>query len=149
MACESSGISEPMPVAATRPAARRRRTAYRADAAASSGVRALLAAESRIVAALTIRRRPKLSGFDNPRATGWVICCSRGVRQYASTMIGAICADFAGSTTTATGPGWPPGVRRHDACTASQRPFGEGLTAALAEHVEHAPDAVTEPEHRA
>jgi hypothetical protein len=27
--------------------------------------------------------------------------------------------------------------------------FGEGLTAALAEHVEHAPDAVTEPEHRA
>jgi hypothetical protein len=39
-------------------------------------------------------------------------------------MIGAICADFAGSMTTAVGPGNPPGARRQEACTASRRPDG-------------------------
>ena len=63
-----------------------------------------------------------ISWFDSPRATACVICCSRAVRQYASTMIGAICADFAGAIVTAIGPGAPPYVLRAEACTESHRP---------------------------
>lgn len=37
-------------------------------------------------------------------------------------MIGAICADSAGSMVSAVGPGVPSGRRRHEVCSDSQRP---------------------------
>ena len=54
-------------------------------------------------------------------------------------MMGAICADLAGSMVSAVGPGFPSGPRRHEACTESQRPDrrahpGRGRTAFAALH---------------